>query len=154
MRFQALQQSTGKTRSIKLAGSKFVSAALVAGITLIAGCGTPEDAQQATEKLLNQKRVEALKKGKDSLTQAREVIFWAGFKTTADIPCFESWLQTHQYTVSYKSQRPEKPFPEFVEFSKSVVPTLDNMNTTTAELITAAATCKGQYQEWESPVVP
>lgn len=126
----------------------------LAGILALSACGTPQDAQLETEKLLNQKRIETLKKGKDSLTQARDVIFWARFKVAADVPCFETWLQAHQYTVSYKTQRPEEALPELVEFSKSMIPTLETMNAVTAELITSATTCKGQYQEWEAPVVP
>lgn len=123
-------------------------------VALLAACGNPQDAQLETEKLLNQKRVEILQKGKDSLTQPRDVIFWAKFKSVADIPCFETWLAAHQYTVSYKTQRADEAFPEFVEFSKSLVPLLDTMNAATAELITASTSCKGQYHEWEAPVVP
>ena len=126
----------------------------VGATLLLAACNNPQDAQLETEKLLNAKRIDVLKKGKDSLTQPREVIFWAKFKTSADGPCFEAWLAGHQYEVSYKTQRADDPYPEFVEFSKSMIPTLDTMNTVTTDLIAAATTCKGQYQEWEAPVVP
>lgn len=126
----------------------------VAAILLASACSSPQDVQLETEKLLNQKRVDVLQKGKDSLTQPREVIFWAKFKTTAELPCFETWLQTHQYVVSYKNQRKEETYPEFVEFSKSMIPTVATMNAVTAELIAAATVCKGLYHEWEAPVVP
>ncbi|CBL47224.1 Hypothetical protein HDN1F_36410 [gamma proteobacterium HdN1] len=131
-----------------------VITALSVGTLLVSACSAPEDTQQATEKLLNEKRVNDLKKGNDSLTQAREVVFWAAFKTAEDLPCFEGWLGSHNYLVTYKSKRADKPFPEFVEFTKSLIPTLDTMNTLTLELIPAAASCNGQYQEWEAPVVP
>jgi hypothetical protein len=130
------------------------TALAMAGILTLTACGTPQDAQLETEKLLNAKRVDVLKKGKDSLTNPREVIFWVGFKTTADMPCMETWLQQQQYTVLFKIQRPEEAFPEVIEFSKTLVPTVDTMNVLVSELIPAATACKGQYKEWEAPVVP
>ncbi len=126
---------------------------LAAALTLSA-CGNPQDTQLETEKLLNEKRVEILKKGKDSLTNPREVIFWVGFNNTADMPCFETWLKAQQYTVLFKIQRPEEAYPEVIEFSKTLVPTVDTMNVLVSEMIPAATACKGQYKEWEAPVVP
>jgi len=141
-------------RTIKIGKKKCVTIAGLASLMMLSACGNPKDAQLETEKLLNQKRIDILKKGNDSLTQPRDVIFWSKFKTAADIPCFETWLATHQYTLSYKTQRPDDAYPEFVEFSKAMIPTLDTMNTVTEDVMTATTACKGQYQEWEAPVVP
>lgn len=132
--------------------NKFLT--VVVGVTLLVACSSATDEQSETEKLLNQKRIETLKKGKDSLTQAREVIFWAKFQSEADIPCFESWLALHHFTVSYKTRRKDDAYPEYVEFNKSLTPTLDTMNNVTEDLIAASAACNGHYHEWEAPVVP
>lgn len=135
-------------------GKKGFSIIGLASLLALSACGNPQDAQRETEKLLNQKRIDILKKGKDSLTQPRDVIFWAKFKTPTDIPCFETWLAAQQYTVLYKTQRADDAYPELVEFSKAMIPTLDTMNTITADVMTASTACNGQYQEWEAPVVP
>ncbi len=126
---------------------------VVAAIALSA-CSKPGEEQQRREVLLNEQRVDALKRGNDSLTAAREVIFWSRFDRKEDVTCFEKYLSEQGYSLLYTSERKGEAHPQMVEFSKSLVPSLELMNTLTAELIAASATCKGVYSEWEAPVVP
>jgi hypothetical protein len=127
---------------------------LLAIVVFLAGCESEADAALRRESLLNQQRIEMLKRGNDSLTQPREVVFWARFRQTTDVPCFEGWLSQHGFTVQYTSERKKDDFPHVVEFTRSLVPTLETMNSTTAQVMQAASACKGVFQEWEAPVVP
>ena len=134
--------------------ARIMMPALLAGLTLMAGCESESEAALRRESLLNEQRIEMLKRGNDSLTQTREVVFWARFRQATDVPCFETWLAKHDYAKQYTSERKKDEFPHVIEFSRSLVPTLDNMNAATSDLMQAAAACKGVFQEWEAPVVP
>jgi hypothetical protein len=123
-------------------------------VAWIAACSNPAEDQQKRESLLNEQRIQALKRGNDSLTQTREVIFWSRFDRTEDLDCFKQYLGTNAFEVLYVSERKTEPHPHVVEFGKSLIPSLALMNTLTLELIAASHACKGFYTEWEAPVVP
>jgi hypothetical protein len=134
--------------------ARMMAPVLLAGLVCMVGCESDADAALRRESLLNEKRIEMLRRGNDSLTQPREVVFWARFKRQTDLPCFDGWLSQHGYTVQYTSERKKDDYPQVVEFTRSLVPTLDTMNATSVELMAAAAACEGVFQEWEAPVVP
>jgi hypothetical protein len=134
--------------------TRMMASALMAALLALAGCESESEAALRRESLLNEQRIEMLKRGNDSLTKEREVVFWARFKQTTDLPCFDAWLSQHGYAVQYTSERKQDAYPQVVEFTRSLVPTLETMNSTTRDLMAAASNCKGLFQEWEAPVVP
>jgi hypothetical protein len=134
--------------------TRMTASALMLGLLVLAGCESESEAALRRETLLNEQRIGMLKRGNDSLTKEREVVFWARFRQASDLPCFNAWLSQHGYAVQYTSERKKDEYPQVVEFTRSLVPTLETMNTTARDLMAAAETCKGVFQEWEAPVVP
>lgn len=134
--------------------TRMMASALVLALLALAGCESESEAALRRESLLNEQRIGMLKRGNDSLTQPREVVFWARFRQPADLPCFETWLTQQGYAKQYTSERKKEEFPQVIEFTRSLVPTLETMNTTTRDISEAASACKGVFQEWEAPVVP
>ena len=105
------------------------------------------------EFIKNQQVVLQLMKSGDSLTKERIVEHWIYFSTEKDRTCFLEQIKSDGFTIDEKRNRSDLTQSYQLKISRKDSVDPYKITTLTLELRKKAATCKGDYDGWETIVV-
>lgn len=105
------------------------------------------------EYMDNQFVVDNLIKNADKLDQAREVNFWAYFKTKGDRAKYISYLKANGFSVEEEDKDKNFDLPYTLRFSKTMAMDITKLTDITFELRKKAKENNGEYDGWETMVV-
>jgi Family of unknown function (DUF695)/Regulator of ribonuclease activity B len=105
------------------------------------------------EYMGNESVIDNLIKNADKLDQAREVTFWAYFKTKGDRANFITYIKANGFSVEEEDKDKNFDLQYTLRFSKTMAMDLTKLTDTTFELRKKATENNGEYDGWETVVV-
>lgn len=93
-----------------------------------------------------------LQENGDSLTKPRRVDHWAYFENRADVTQFKEWLGEQQFNVHEESENADYPKPFGIQFFRTDLPDLYEINSVTFAIRKAVTRFSGTYDGWETSV--
>lgn len=105
------------------------------------------------EFIQNQQVVLQLMKSGDALIKERIVEHWIYFSTDKDRTCFLEQIKSDGFTIDEKRTSPDLKNPYQLKISRTDSVDPYKITTVTLELRKKAATCKGDYDGWETILV-
>ncbi len=103
--------------------------------------------------ILDSKVVGGLAEAGDSLETPRSIEHWAQFETSAGLESFATWISGKGFEVMQRIEPQDESEPFGVQFCRTDIPDIFEINQVTVELRQKCHELDGEYDGWESEIV-